>query len=65
MRFQEDNVAYLSVDGVELFGGLPGKVVDFKIKIKGKEAKIMPSKIVFWARIAEANDKFHRVDYNA
>lgn len=25
----------------------------------------MPSKIVFWARIAEANDKFHRVDYNA
>ena len=37
----------------------------FKIKIKGKEAKIMPSKIVFWARIAEANDKFHRVDYNA
>ncbi len=49
----------------ELFGGLPGKVVGFKIKIKGKEAKIMPSKIVFWARIAEANDKFHRVDYNA
>lgn len=59
LRFDEDLIAVFEPEGVEL-RFLPGEILDFGIKIKRQEAEVVASEVVFWARIAEADDEFHR-----
>lgn len=58
LRFDEESVAIFEPEGVK-FRFLPVEMVDFGIKIKGEEAEIMPSEVVFGARVAETDDEFH------
>jgi len=63
LGFDEDFVAGFQPEGVEL-GLLPGfEVVNFGIKIEGEEAEVVAGEVVFWARVAEADDEFHISDY--
>ena len=56
LGFHEDKIACTAPDSPKARFVMPIKVVELKIKIKGQKAKIMPSKIILIARIAEPDD---------
>lgn len=60
LRFYQNGVVETSPEGVK-FRLFPGKMMNFRIEISGKEAEIMAGKIVFEARITEKNEQFHRI----
>lgn len=59
LRFDKNPVAVFEPEGME-FGFLPGEIFDFGIKIKCQETEVVASEVVFWARVAETDDEFHR-----
>lgn len=60
LGFDKNGVGGFGVDGGELGGFMPGELAGFEIKIKSKKAKIMTSEVVTRARVAEANNQFHK-----
>ena len=63
LRFEEDCVARFEPNGI-VFRFLPSQTFDFCVKIKCQKAEIMASKVIFVARIAEADYEFHEVYYS-
>ena len=59
LRFEEDGVAGFVPESV-IFRFFPVEMVDFGIKIEQKEAEVMTGEVVFWAGVAEADDKIHK-----
>lgn len=58
LGFNEEAVAVFEPEGIE-FWFLPIKMMDFSVKVKSEKAEIVAGKVVFVARVAEADNEFH------
>ena len=59
LRFDNDSIALLFPDSVELLVWLPFEVVNLEIKIERQKTEIVTSEVVFGAGVAKGDDEFH------